>query len=199
MVDPTNWAHDYDATVEVGLGYGDKEQAIFNMGQVLMLQEKAASNPGTAYLATPDKMFAAVSEMLKNMGYKNAERFFNNPASTPPPPPEPSPEEKKLAHEAWLKLKELEVRELGLRLDYEVEMAKLGINVKAMQQPDPVPPPPAIQMDLGLGPVLQDMGVLKQAQEQLAGEVVNLRDVMRKPRRVVRDAEGRPIGSELAE
>jgi len=200
-VDPTTWRNDYDAIIEVGLGYGDKQSAIANMQQVLLLQEKAAVL--APQLVGPDKAFEAVSELLKHMGYKNADRFFNDPATTPPPPDEPSDEEKKLAQEAFLKTRELEVRELEVRLDYEVEMAKLGIAAKA-PQPDPVPVPPAIEMDLGsmtdaMTSVKEAASSLHTSMGPLADQMAALRDAMSKPRRVERDAEGRIIGTTLGE
>lgn len=198
-VDPTSWRNDYDATVEVGLGYGDKEQSLMNAQQVLNLQEKIAAHPGVGYLVSPTHLYEAVTEMLKHMGFKNAERFIANPATTNPPKSEPSFEEKKLAQEAWIKMKELEVRELDLRLEHEIEMAKLGLAKETAKQPDPVPIPPAIEMDLGAmtDAMLQVKEAAAQMNGSLATEMASLRDTMAKPRKIIRDAEGRPIGSEL--
>lgn len=136
-VDPTEWRNDYDATVEVGLGYGDRDQAMFGVTQILQLQEKLAMYPQTSTMVTPEKVMEAVSELCKQVGFKNAERFFENPAGKPPPDPGPSVDEVKLAQERDLKLRELEVKELDIRLTHEREMAKLGIAVIA-PQPDPV-------------------------------------------------------------
>jgi hypothetical protein len=192
--DPTQWRNEYDATVEVGLGYGDRDQSLFNIHQVIALQEKAAAL--VPQMVSPDKAFEAVSELLKHMGYKNAERFFNNPETTPAPPAEPSPEEQKLAQEAWLKMKELEVRELDIRLTHEREMAKLGV-VVAAPQPDPVPPPPSIAIDLGA--MTQAMDSLRSATTEMNGALANemaaLRATMAKPRKVQRDESGRIIGT----
>jgi len=200
-IDPTTWQNDYDAIIEVGLGYGDKQAAIANMQQILLLQEKASVL--VPQMVGPDKAFEAVSELLKHMGYKNADRFFNNPATTPEPPEEPSIEEKKMAQEALLKTRELEVRELQIRLDYEVEMAKLGIVANA-PQPDPVPIPPAIEMDLGgmtdaMHSVKEAASSLHTSMGPLAEQMSALRDAMTKPRRVERDADGRIVGTTLGE
>lgn len=195
-VDPTNWRHEYDATVEVGLGYGDKEAALFNANQMLALQEKVAMYPKTAGMVTADKVFEALSEVAKHMGFKNAERFFNNPATTPAPDAGPDLEEKKLQQEAWLKVKELEVRELEIRLTHEREMAKLGVEVNA-PQPDPVPAPPAIEMDLGAmtDAMMQVKEAAAQMNGNLATEMAALRETMAKPRKVQRDETGRIVGT----
>ena len=143
-VDPTEWRNDYDATVEVGLGYGDRDQAMFGLTQIAQLQEKLASYPMTAPMVTSEKVWNMVSELCKQVGFKNAGRFFEDPAGKPPPDPGPSVDEMKLQQEADLKLaelkvreKELEVKELDVRLTHEREMAKIGLLVTA-PQPDPI-------------------------------------------------------------
>lgn len=136
-VDPTSWRNSYDATVEVGLGYGDKEQAIFGVQQIAALQEKLASFPMTSDMVTREKIWEALREMCKNFGFKNAARFFEDPTGKPAPDPGPSLEEQKLEQERDLKLRDLEVRELDIRLTHEREMAKIGIATIA-PQPDPV-------------------------------------------------------------
>lgn len=199
-VDPTNWRHEYDATVEAGLGYGDKEAALFNANQILALQEKVGAYPMTMGMVSPDKVFEALSEAMKHMGFKNAERFFNNPKTTEAPDTGPDLEEKKLQQEAWLKIKELEVRELEVRLTHEREMAKLGV-ITSAPQPDPVPPPPAIEMDLGS--MTEAVTTLRDTTEAmngaLASEMAALRAAMSKPRKVQRDETGRIVGTSTGE
>ena len=105
--------------------------------QIAQLQEKLASYPQTAHMVTAEKVFEMVSELCKHIGFKNADRFFEDPTGKPPPDPGPSIEETKLQSERDLKLRELEVKELDIRLTHEREMAKLGAMVIA-PQPDPV-------------------------------------------------------------
>lgn len=149
-VDPTEWRNDYDATIEVGLGYSDREQAIFGVQQILALQEKLAQYPLTSNMVTAEKVMETVNELCKQVGFRNAQRFFEDPAGKPPPDPGPSPEEIKLQQDHEIKMrelelreKELEVKELDVRLTHEREMAKIGIAMTA-PQPDPVgaPMPP---------------------------------------------------------
>lgn len=143
-VDPTEWKSEYDATVEVGLGYGDRDQAMFGVQQIMALQEKLAGYPQTAAMVTPEKIWESIGEFCKQVGFKNAARFFEDPQGKPPADPGPSIEEMKLQLEAQAKQKELELREkeietreLEIRLKHELEMLKLGIPVRA-PQPDPV-------------------------------------------------------------
>lgn len=136
-VDPTSWRNQYDATIEVGLGYGSREQATYGINQIMVLQEKLAGYPQTADMVPREKIWEALSELCKNIGFRNAERFFDDPSSRPPPEPGPSDEQMKLEQERELKIRELEVKELDIRLTHEREMAKLGI-IERAPQPDPV-------------------------------------------------------------
>lgn len=136
-VDPSTWRNDYDATVEVGLGYGDRDQQVFGAQQIAILQEKLASFPMTSDMVSREKVWEMTKEVCKSFGFKNASRFFDDPTGKEPPPSGPSLDEQKLAQERDLKLRELEVRELEVRLSYEVDMAKLGVAAIA-PQPDPV-------------------------------------------------------------
>lgn len=168
------------------------------MQNVLSLQEKAMSMaPGAV---SYENSYGAVSELLKHMGYKNAARFFTPPevmAKKPPPPP--TTDELKMKQEWDLEIRKLEVRELDIRLTYEVEMAKIGVAASAPQPDPPEPQPPPIQMDLGS--MTEAMNGLKDATTgmngNLAGEMAALRETMAKPRKVTRDAEGRVSGSEV--
>lgn len=158
-VDPSDWRNEYDATVEVGLGYGDREQSMMGVQQIALIQEKLASAPMTVGMVTREDIWESVSEMCKALGFRNAERFFTDPATSEPPDPGPTIEEHKLEQERELKLRELEVRELEVRLRYEVDMAKLGALVVA-PQPDPIEgeAPAMPEMPMPAGPMPVPMG-----------------------------------------
>lgn len=134
-IDPSQWKNDYDCSIEVGLGHGDKTERVANIHTMLTVMEKLAMVAPT--LVKPEGAYEALGELCKEMGYRSADRFFRDPEGEPPPPPPPSLDEKKMAQEHDLKLRELEVKELDIQLRYEVEMAKLGILVG---ERDPEPP-----------------------------------------------------------
>jgi hypothetical protein len=91
----------------------------------------------TQGMVTREDIWESVTEMCKVLGFRNAERFFTDPATSEPPDPGPTIEEQKLESERDIKLRELEVRELDIRLTHEREMLKLGVLAVA-PQPDPV-------------------------------------------------------------
>lgn len=88
-VDPRTWKNQFDVTVNVGLGSGNKDQIVQHMMMVLQAQEKAIQ----LGLADPKTIFEALSELTRAIGHKDVTRFWVNPASPEwkMPPPQPNP------------------------------------------------------------------------------------------------------------
>ena len=186
-VDPTTWKNSYDTIVEVGLGYNDRQQGIANAQQVLALQREVGAI--LPFMVGPPNVWNALAELLKNMGFKNAERFFMDPSKTEPAPPEPSDNDKKLEMERYLKERELEVRELDIRLtdDRERELGQLQVQSDSAKQPDPVAPP-AVNIDISK--------TVAESMAPMVAEIQAMRGDMTRPRRIVRDDQGRIVGAE---
>lgn len=89
-VDPRTWKNQFDVSVNVGLGSGNKDQIVQHMIMVLQAQEKAMQ----IGLADPPTIFEALSELTRAIGHKDVTRFWVNPKSPgwkmPPPKQEPS-------------------------------------------------------------------------------------------------------------
>lgn len=86
-VDPRAWKRRSDMTLKVGYGLGNRAQQAAGAGALLATQEKAAG----VGLTTPAKVYNALAEYVKALGYPSAEQFFVEP---PPeaqfnPPPNP--------------------------------------------------------------------------------------------------------------
>lgn len=89
-VDPRQWQTRTDMTVTVGLGNGNKDQQLGHIMQILtvMKEVKASGIP----IVNDLNLYNAVTELTKNAGYKDADKFWTNPANAPPPaPPPPDP------------------------------------------------------------------------------------------------------------
>lgn len=87
-VDPREWVKRSDLTVSVGLGSGSKQEKVASLQMLLQLQQQGMA----IGLANPSTMYETAAELIKEMGYKNPERFLTDPAQQPPPPPQPPPE-----------------------------------------------------------------------------------------------------------
>lgn len=86
-VDPRAWKNQYDMTVNVGLGTGDKTKAV----QHLMLLGQAQQHLMTVGAATPENLYNAAKKLPPLLGFKNADEFFTDPAKQPPHQPQPNP------------------------------------------------------------------------------------------------------------
>ena len=85
-MNPREWVHRYNATVQIGLGSGSMDQKLEVLGRVLAVQEKLIGAGGMG-IVDPQKIYNTLEKYLENAGYKDASQFFNNPATMPPPPP----------------------------------------------------------------------------------------------------------------
>jgi hypothetical protein len=97
-VDPRNWKTRDDMTINVGLGTGGKAQQFAQLMALAGIQEKLLAG-GKANLVDDVALFNTASEITKIMGFKNPDRFFNDPSEKnpdgslkhPPLPPPPDP------------------------------------------------------------------------------------------------------------
>lgn len=101
QVDPRQWKTRNDMTINVGLGNGGKAQQFAQVMALANVQKEMLAG-GKSNLVDDQALFNTASELTKIMGYKNPDKFFNDPSAKdpqtgqplhPPPPPQPSPEE----------------------------------------------------------------------------------------------------------
>lgn len=91
QVDPRAWRNQYDMTINVGLGTGNKDQEVSHLMALVASQQQAAP----AGIVTPENIYQAHNKLAQALGYKQEGLFFsdpNDPATQqkmPPPPPHP--------------------------------------------------------------------------------------------------------------
>jgi hypothetical protein len=88
-IDPREWTNQFDLTINVGLGTGNKDQLVQHL-MALHQQQLAGLQIGTV---TPKNVFNAQSKLAEALGFKNADQFFHDPDAPPDPnaPPKPPP------------------------------------------------------------------------------------------------------------
>jgi hypothetical protein len=100
-VDPRNWKTRDDMTINVGLGTGGKAQQFAQVMALANVQKEMIAG-GKVNLVDDKALFNTASELTKIMGYKNPDKFFNDPAAKDPNtgqplhPPVPPPEDPKV-------------------------------------------------------------------------------------------------------
>ena len=86
--DPRQWRRRTDIRLSVGLGTGNKEAVLGHLNMLLQKQLQALPMRVT----TPKHIYQTLAEMVKTMGFPNADKFFIDPDKLPPPgPPPPDP------------------------------------------------------------------------------------------------------------
>ena len=84
-VDPAQWRKRTDVKIAVGLGTGNKDSLMAQLGQMFQLQMAAAPMG----IVQPQNLYATVLEMAKAASFATPERFVTDPATIPKGPPQP--------------------------------------------------------------------------------------------------------------
>jgi hypothetical protein len=79
QVNPASWRDRTDLTVNVGLGFGNKEKDMALTMGLLEVQERAAQGG----LATPQNIYNGLARLVEVAGLKDVDRYFTNPANNP--------------------------------------------------------------------------------------------------------------------
>lgn len=82
-MDPRAWNANMDVTIEVGIGYGNKEQQVMLMQALLAMQEKVVALQGGADgpLVTLENVHNAAKKFVEAAGLKTADPYFSDPSS----------------------------------------------------------------------------------------------------------------------
>lgn len=88
VVDPREWQKRTSMTVTVGLGTGSKQAKIGYLMQLGQMQQQGLQ----IQITTPENIYQTAIELTKEMGYKDGQRFWTDPATQQPKPPQPHPQ-----------------------------------------------------------------------------------------------------------
>jgi hypothetical protein len=90
-VDPNGWRERTDMSVNVGLGFNNKQQMMGLLVQLLSMQKEALAGG----LSNESKIYNALEKMVNSAGLGDVRQFFVDPDSDeykPPQPPPPDPQ-----------------------------------------------------------------------------------------------------------
>jgi len=86
-VDPQGWRDRTDMTVNVGLGFNNKQQMIVMLTQLLNMQKEALPQG----MSTPGKLYNTLERIINAAGVGDVRAYFVDPDSPEYKPPEPPP------------------------------------------------------------------------------------------------------------
>ncbi|MEY2736024.1 MAG: hypothetical protein RLZ58_1433, partial [Pseudomonadota bacterium] len=128
-IDPREWRNQFDVTVNVGLGTGNKDQQVAHL-MALLQQQQFGLQVGTA---TPENVYQSQQELVKALGFKTAEKFFSDPAKAPPRPQPPSPEQIKAQAAMQLEQMRQQADAQKFQAEQQIEMQRIQMEAQAKQ------------------------------------------------------------------
>ena len=138
--DPNEWRDQYDMTVNVGLGTGDKQQQIAVFTSLLQTQMGLAQSPFGQLMIQPQNIYNTVAKIVELGGQKNVNDFIGNPQGKPLPQPGPPPqmalEQAKMQQQGQMKQMELQAKAQAAEMDRRQQAELEMIRQRAQQQTD---------------------------------------------------------------
>lgn len=131
-VDPREWTNQFDLTINVGLGTGNKDQQV----QHLMALKQAQVAALQIGYATPQNLFAADTKLAEALGFKNSEQFFTDPQKMPQRPPQQDPAVMKAQLEDQAHQREMQFKAQQAQQDAQLEQWKKQVEAEAQMQID---------------------------------------------------------------
>lgn len=126
-MDPREWRNGFDTSINVGLGTGSKDQQVAHLTNLLALQKEGLM----IGVATPKNIYQSGAELIKAMGFKNADKFLTDPAQSEPKPPPPDPEQIKAQAAMQLKQMELDADAQKFQAQTQLNMQRIQLESEA--------------------------------------------------------------------
>ena len=148
--DPRTWANEYDISVNVGLGSGDREQKLTMLQMVLAKQEQIIQQYGPANpLVSVGQYRNTLAKFIEAAGFKDASEFMNeitpeqNAALSQPQPPSPDAQAQvaemlaQVEREKTQAKSQIDAAKLDLeKQTLEAEYTRKGIEMQMKNQKD---------------------------------------------------------------
>ena len=135
-VRPDAWKDNYDCTVSVALGSGNKDQQMTHLSQMINFASQSMS--GGLKIVNEQNMYNLGAALVKAMGFQNVNDYLTDPSQIPPEEPKgPSPEEQAQVMEAQIKQEELKIKAAEMQLKaqkIQQEYQKLAVDANLKQQ-----------------------------------------------------------------
>ena len=122
-MDPRGWP-EFDVTVSVGLGVGEKSEQIMQADSVIETMSLLLQSPFASMVA-PENAYNAVKRKFNAAGIKDVEQYLTEPTEQGQQEPQPDPEVMKAQAEAEMQ---------AAKMQHEQQMAQLRLELQAMEQ-----------------------------------------------------------------
>lgn len=130
VIDPRQWKTQWDVTVNVGLGTGDKGQQLVHLQTIAAIQ-KELKMAGIPWV-TDENLYNMARKISEASGFQNEGMFFTPPANVPPSEPAPDPEMMKLQAES--QISQAELQQQAQEKQISAQMQKYVADLQAQTQ-----------------------------------------------------------------
>lgn len=132
-IDPREWKTQYDMTVNVGLGTGNKDMQLGHLTKMHEMQIELM-NTGRGYMVTDENVWNLSKKMSENMGFKHPDLFITNPEGVQKPPPAPNPDLIRIEAETKINQEKIQSNEKQRAFDAETQKAIESTKAQALIQ-----------------------------------------------------------------
>lgn len=122
-IDPREWSNQFDVCINVGIGMGNKDQKVQHLTMLGQVQAQGLQ----IGIATPDNIYHSATELTKQLGFKNADKFFTDPSKQPPqnkPDPEQQKAQAKMQVEQAKIQSSMQMKQMELQHNAQLDEAK---------------------------------------------------------------------------
>lgn len=139
-MDPREWTSEFDTTVTVGLGNGNRDMMVAQLMQLLGIQFQAVGFQQGVQgpFVTGENLYNTVEKIVQYMGLKSAEPYFSDPTNAPPVPPKPDPEMMKvqgqMALEQQKAQQQFDLKRQEAQMKAEIELIQAQADIEVMRQ-----------------------------------------------------------------
>lgn len=134
---PTDWRDRTNVTVNVGLGFNNKEKQTALRMELLGIQKEALA----ANLTTPKHIYNTLADLVTDAGLGSPDKYFLNPDEAPPPEPQPDPmaeaamaQAEDFRAAAQAKLRDAERKDAETRSKLELEAMDLELRAAQVEK-----------------------------------------------------------------
>ena len=138
-VDPREWKNQYNITINVGLGTGNKDRQL-QMLAMISGKQLELKQTGRGYMVSENNDYNMMVKMIEAAGYRNPEQFITNPQMVDPQAkvPPPNPEMVKLEQDGKLKVADMQMtsqaKEKDMANDRFIEQMRATLAAEASKQ-----------------------------------------------------------------
>lgn len=161
-MDPRQWNTEYDVSVNVGLGNGNKDQVAQQLAFLFQIDAQLIQLQGGAQgpLLTLENIHNQLEAFCRAGGLKGFDRFYSDPKTTQPPPPPPNPL-------AEIEAKKVQIDEFKAQSDAMAKSVDLGLKDREVRVKE-------FQAQVQAQTAMQPKQVEGPSEVDLAGQALDL-------------------------